>query len=523
VVAAKLYEGRREGYFVALAGLAAIAVITWVDSAAYDVTIGALLAVPVLAAAWLLDRRLVVLITLAAILTRVYEAALGTIPVLTAVAQSAALTVVASLSHVAAEGQREIRRTLDQQRQVRDLSFLVDTSQEITASLDRDRILRASTEAVGRIIHHRGRSTQARAAFHELVEGDRLRIATDYDETGAHYAAGDYPINWNKAAVRAIRHGRLELVRGTDLADPLRALAEKEGWRAGALVPVRATGKLQGLLIATARDRDQFEEDDLHLIEVVGQMTGLALGHADTFERERDEAERATALERTKSEFLRLASHEMRGPLTVVRGYLSMILDGSVGSLDASTRRMLGTVDAKVNEMETLITQMLEAARLEDSSLMLRMERFDLADAIAEAIVRSTPAGEQGRVHFERPEQQLLVTADRERVLIIVGNLVSNAVKYSPNGQPVTVTSATADGSVVTRVIDRGIGIAASDQPFLFTRFGRVVPAEHQAIAGTGLGLYLSRELARLLAGDVTLESELGKGSTFTFTLPLAA
>jgi len=294
----------------------------------------------------------------------------------------------------------------------------------------------------------------------------------------------------------------------------------KEGWRAGALAPVRASDRLHGLLIATARDRDGFSDEDLHLVEVIAQMTGLAIGHAETLQRERQEADRAGNLERTKAEFLRLASHELRGPLTVIRGYLSMILDGSLGSADETTMQPLRMVQGKVGEMDSIITQMLEAARLEDSSLLLKLDRFDLADAIEEAVAH---AREPGRIKFERPKVELAVNADRDRTLTILGNLLDNAIKYSPAGGDVTVTAGIAGDQVVVGFADRGIGIAEKDLGMLFTRFGRVVAVEHAAIAGTGLGLYLSRELARRHGGDVTVESELGRGSTFTLTLPLAA
>ncbi|MDQ6919474.1 MAG: HAMP domain-containing histidine kinase, partial [Candidatus Dormibacteraeota bacterium] len=276
----------------------------------------------------------------------------------------------------------------------------------------------------------------------------------------------------------------------------------------------------QGLLIATARDRSRFSDEELHLIEVIAQMTGLAIGHAETLERERQEADRVGSLERTKAEFLRLASHELRGPLTVIRGYLSLILDGSVGSVDETTRRPLALIQGKVGEMDTIITQMLEAARLEDSSLLLKLERFDLTDVIDEAIGR---AREPGRIKFKRPELELAVNADRERALTIIGNLLDNALKYSPGGGDVKITAAVEGDRVAVAVADRGIGIAEKDRGVLFTRFGRAVPSEHAAIAGTGLGLYLCRELSRRLGGDVTFQSAVGEGSTFTLKLPLAA
>src|SRR5205807_2164361 len=154
-----------------------------------------------------------------------------------------------------------------------------------------------------------------------------------------------------------------------------------------------------------------------------------------------------------------------------------------------------------------------EAARLEDTSLLLKLERFDLGDSIADAIGR---ARDSGRVKFRRPDLELPVKADRDRTLTILGNLLDNALKYSPAGGDVTITASVEGDRVAVGVADRGIGIARDDLGVLFTRFGRVVPAEHAAIAGTGLGLYLSRELARRFGGDVSVKSELGRGSTFT-------
>ena len=435
------------------------------------------------------------------------------------VAPGKSLPVVAVIGHLAAGGLLSARHEAEQEREVRDLSFLVTTSQAIAASLDLDSIVRAATQAVAQVVRRGGAGGRSRAAFHELIEDGRLRIASDYDEAGSHYASDEYPMTWNRAAARALERNRLEIVREDDLAPELVALAEKEGWRAGALAPVRASNRPYGLLIATARDRSQFSDEDLHLIEVIAQMTSLAIGHAETLQREQEDADRAGSLERTKAEFLRLASHELRGPLTVIRGYLSLVLDGSVGSADESTLKSLRIVEGKVGEMDAIITQMLEAARLEDSSLLLKPERFDLGDSIEAAIGRSREAG---RVKFHRPAVELPVNADRDRTLTILGNLLDNALKYSPAGSDVTIAAGVEGDQVVVAVTDRGIGIAKEDLGLLFTRFGRLVPAEHAAIAGTGLGLYLSRELARRQGGDVTVETELGRGSTFTFQLPLA-
>ena len=121
----------------------------------------------------------------------------------------------------------------------------------------------------------------------------------------------------------------------------------------------------------------------------------------------------------------------------------------------------------------------------------------------------------------ELPAQEVPIVADRQRVETIVTNLLDNAIKYSPDGGPITCR-LDVDGAARLSVSDRGLGIAPEDMPTLFTRFGRIVRNETTTIAGTGLGLYLSRELARLQEGELTAESEQGKGSTFTLRLPLA-
>jgi signal transduction histidine kinase len=521
IVGPKAFVGRPQGYLVAVLAILAIVAIHWFDILSPpDVTLGVLAVLPVLATAWLTGGRITIVVTAIAVASRLLLVGEGQLTSTTAGAQAVVLPVIALVGHLAAGGLLTARRAAEREREVRDLSFLVTTSQAIAASLDLDSIIRAATQAVAQVVRRGGVGGHSRAAFHELIEEGRLRIANDYDETGSHFADGEYPINWNLAAVRAVERNRLEVVRDGDLAPELLALAEKEDWRAGALAPVRTSTRPHGLLIATARDRDQFNDEDLHLIEVIAQMTGLAIGHAETLRDQQEVAERAESLEQTKADFLRLASHELRGPLTVVRGYLSMILDGSVGSADEATMKPLRMVQGKVGEMDSIITQMLEAARLEDSSLLLKLEHFDLCDSIEQAIKRTRSAD---RVKFQRPDVDLAVVADPDRTLTILGNLLDNAIKYSPAGGDITVTAGVDGEQVMVGVRDRGIGIAAKDLGMLFTRFGRVVPPEHAAIPGTGLGLYLSRELARRLGGDVTVETELGRGSTFTLRLPLAA
>jgi signal transduction histidine kinase len=250
----------------------------------------------------------------------------------------------------------------------------------------------------------------------------------------------------------------------------------------------------------------------------IGQLEGYAVAVTAGLDRARV-TERLAIIEKNKTQFLNLASHELRGPLTVVRGYVSMLEGGLLGQLNDRGRKAAPVMSAKVGEMNALIEQMIEAARLEDGRLMLRPAEADLCH-IASVAVDSARVDGTREIVLECPERPVLVQVDSERVQTILANLISNAIKYSPNGGPISCQVAIRGGVARFSVKDSGIGIAKEDLPILFTRFGRVSTPQTVHLPGTGLGLYLARQLARLHGGEITVDSVPGRGSTFTLHLP---
>ena len=242
--------------------------------------------------------------------------------------------------------------------------------------------------------------------------------------------------------------------------------------------------------------------------------------------REREHGERMATLERVKSQFLNVASHELRGPLGVVSGYVSMVQDGSFGKLDTvDMRRVAPVIAQKVTEMNTLVNEMLDTARLEESRLTLSLSTVDLGDTVQRAVDAVTPlATDRHEVLYTAPREPVRIIADPVRLGIIVTNLLQNAVKYSPQGGVVQcfVTVDDERECALVSVWDHGLGIADVDMPRLFSRFGRLVTRENSNIPGTGLGLFLARELARLHGGDITVRSTPGAGSAFTLELPVS-
>ena len=231
--------------------------------------------------------------------------------------------------------------------------------------------------------------------------------------------------------------------------------------------------------------------------------------------------ERMATLEKTKSQFLNLASHELRSPLGVINGYLSMLEQGSLGQLKEPGVRAVEVLKAKALEMNMLISQMLEAARLEDGRLALKRDRVDLRQIAKEAVQTIKPlSSDRHDLLLEEGQEAVFVIGDHDRLVTIVGNLLENAIKYSPRGGPIRCVVGTDDGAGTVSVVDQGVGIADADLPRLFNRFERIHNRETSHVGGTGLGLYLSRELARQHGGDLTVQSGPGKGSTFTLRVP---
>ncbi len=228
---------------------------------------------------------------------------------------------------------------------------------------------------------------------------------------------------------------------------------------------------------------------------------------------------RIHALEKAKSDFLNVASHELRGPMTVIKGYLTMFEAGSLGELSPKASSVLPLLISKSDEINWMLEQMLEAARLEEGRLELNKKRADIIDLTDKAIdgVKILLRGHE--LNVEEPSEPVEAELDPDRFQMVVRNLLSNAAKYSPAGSDITVRIQRIDGMASVAVVDHGVGISLEDQANLFTRFGRIPSTQH--VQGTGLGLWLSREIARMHNGDLTVESTPGSGSTFVVEVPV--
>ena len=227
-------------------------------------------------------------------------------------------------------------------------------------------------------------------------------------------------------------------------------------------------------------------------------------------------------LDRLKDEFVATVSHELRTPLTSMMGFLEMIREGEAGALTEEQQRFLAIVYRSSERLQRLVGDLLFVARLDASGLQMQFADVSVDEIVSECVESAAALARSRGLQLELELGRTpLVWGDRERLGQLVSNLVSNAIKFTPQGGTVTVRTLVRDGDVVIEVEDTGIGIPAAEQERVFERFFRSSTATDQAIPGTGLGLVISKAIAEAHGGGMSMRSEPGVGTCFGVSLPL--
>lgn len=313
-----------------------------------------------------------------------------------------------------------------------------------------------------------------------------------------------------------------ELKRRAERGDPARRVRAEALAALAAMRPVTEPGsvalpllvgeRVLGALALHLPGTEEFADEQLSFIGALANQAALAIDKASLYELERRTSDQLRELDRARSDFVSMVTHDLRTPLSVIRGYLDLLAeDGArVPTRDAV---------AQVQRLDDLVDRILASVRAASPELVLRRTRFDLRGAIVETLRDLGPLLRRHRLETVLPSGALFVRGDRRRVQEVLANLLHNAAKYAPDGTRVQVRLRRSRGEAVVAVSDEGPGVALADRARIFEPYVRVGDAAR--VRGSGIGLYASRRVVEAHGGRIWMDSS-GEGSTFSFTLPLA-
>ncbi len=309
------------------------------------------------------------------------------------------------------------------------------------------------------------------------------------------------------------------------------------------VVHLRTEGSQVGILVLGVKESgDIYSDQDLDFLEIVAPEMAVAIQNAKSSEEIRrfnttlkDEVSHATSdlrnaneklqeLDKLKDEFVSLASHELRTPMTAIKGSISTIIEGYAGDISQEAREFLMSAYNENDRLIRLVNNLLNISRIEAGRFIFNLQKVNMDTIITEVVKNLQMAAKEKNFYlkFERLTELTAVNADEDKVKEVLINLIGNAIKFTHEGG-ITVRAKREGDFIITSVSDTGHGISKEDQEILFQKFSRVQKEYSKQAGGTGLGLYISKQIIEGHKGKIWLDSDVGKGSTFYFSLPVAA
>jgi signal transduction histidine kinase len=278
-----------------------------------------------------------------------------------------------------------------------------------------------------------------------------------------------------------------------------------------------------GALAVARKAPGEFSAEVIELLRTFATQSALAIQNARLFQEIEDKSRQLEAASRHKSEFLANMSHELRTPLNAILGFSEVLTERMFGDLNPKQEEYLRDIHTSGQHLLSLINDILDLSKVEAGRLELERGRFHLPTALDNALTLVRERATRHGITLDRVIDERVgdIVADKRKVKQILLNLLSNAVKFTPAEGRIGVTATATDEATTISVSDTGVGIAPEDQATIFEEFRQVGRDDARKQEGTGLGLTLAKKFVELHGGQIGVRSQVGQGSTFTFTLPV--
>jgi GAF domain-containing protein len=414
-------------------------------------------------------------------------------------------------------------RTGELTRSVSELRALNEVGQTISSTLDLETVL---TTIVSRAVELSGLDGGIVSEYEEATEEFVQRAASQTGNVlasilrGIRYRKGEGAIGQTAITRQPVQVPDITVPGAYD--SRVRTNLIESGVRAVLAVPMIHQDRLIGCLGVTRNQPGNFPAETIDLLRTFATQSALAIQNARLFREIEEKSLQLEVASQHKSEFLANMSHELRTPLNAIIGFSEVLTERMFGDLNEKQEEYLKDIYASGTHLLSLINDILDLSKIEAGRMELELTDFDLPQAIDNALtlVRER-AGRRGIALQMNVDSRLgQIQADERKVRQVVLNLLSNAIKFTPEGGRIEVGAALKDGLVEVSVSDTGVGIAPEDQEAVFEEFRQVGTADKK-VEGTGLGLTLCRKFVELHGGKIWVTSQVGVGSTFTFTIPV--